>query len=391
MAAGAAVAATSCLKTLGGALLVLGVCLPLGAAVLPEDRTDLLYHSYEGGGVEITGPSVLVRKQFAEKVSVWGNYYVDAVSSASIDVVTTASAYTEERTEKSLGADYLTGKAIMSLSYTQSVENDYEANTAAFSVSQDFFGDLTTLTMGYAQGWDTVGQRGNDAFEEEVERRHYRLGLTQVLTKSMLVGLSYEMITDEGFLNNPYRQVRYADPLDVDGNGRLYEYQFEVYPNTRTSNALALRALYYLPYRAALRAEYRVFTDTWGIDADSVELAYVHPFRKNWVLEAKIRRYQQTAASFYSDLFPYQDAQTHLARDKELSTFSSQALGLGVTYEFEKGWGFIDRASLNLNWDYMRFDYEDFRDLREGTPTPGTEPLYSFDANVLKLFLSIWY
>ncbi len=39
------------------------------AAVLPEDRADLLYHSYDGGGAEISGPSLLVRKKFGEHIS----------------------------------------------------------------------------------------------------------------------------------------------------------------------------------------------------------------------------------------------------------------------------------------------------------------------------------
>lgn len=67
------------------------------AGVLPEDRADALYHRYDGGGVTIDGPSLLVRKKFAEKYSVSANYYMDMVSSASIDVVTTASPYTETR------------------------------------------------------------------------------------------------------------------------------------------------------------------------------------------------------------------------------------------------------------------------------------------------------
>ena len=61
------------------------------AGVLPDDRADVLYHLYDGGGVEIDGPSILVRKKVGKSVSVVGNYYVDMVSSASIDVVTTAS------------------------------------------------------------------------------------------------------------------------------------------------------------------------------------------------------------------------------------------------------------------------------------------------------------
>ena len=76
--------------TAAAALLALP---PAQAAVLPDDRADVLYHRYEGGGVTVDGPSLLVRKKFAEKYSVSANYYVDMVSSASIDVLTTASPY----------------------------------------------------------------------------------------------------------------------------------------------------------------------------------------------------------------------------------------------------------------------------------------------------------
>ena len=75
--------------------LLIGICGRAGAGVLPEERADLLYHVYDGGGVQIDGPSLLVRKNFLEKISVVGNYYMDMVSSASIDVVTTASPYKE--------------------------------------------------------------------------------------------------------------------------------------------------------------------------------------------------------------------------------------------------------------------------------------------------------
>ena len=68
-----------------------------------EDRADVLYHRYQGGGITIDGPSVLVRKKFGEKFAVSANYYVDMVSSASIDVELTASPYKEERTQKSVG------------------------------------------------------------------------------------------------------------------------------------------------------------------------------------------------------------------------------------------------------------------------------------------------
>jgi len=95
-------------------VLVVGVMLAgIGqqsfASVLPEDRTDFLYHRYEGGGVTIDGPSVLIRKSVGKSLSLAANYYVDMISSASIDVITTASPYKEERTQYSLSGVYLRG------------------------------------------------------------------------------------------------------------------------------------------------------------------------------------------------------------------------------------------------------------------------------------------
>ena len=141
-----------------------GIGQAVFASVLPEDRTDFLYHRYEGGGVTIDGPSVLVRKSVGKSVSLSANYYVDMVSSASIDVITTASPYTEERTQYSFSADYLRGNTTMSMGYTNSTESDFDANTYHLAVSQDMFGQLTTLTLSYSYGDDTVGKSDDPTF-----------------------------------------------------------------------------------------------------------------------------------------------------------------------------------------------------------------------------------
>jgi len=361
----------------------LGVCVPLMAAVLPEERADAMYHSYSGGGLEVNGPSILARKSIGKSASVWGNYYVDTITSASIDVVTSASKYTEERTEKSLGADYLYDNTTLSLSYTNSVENDFNANSVNFGISQLMFGDLTTVTLGYAKGWDTITRRNDSAFEKEADRQKYKLGLSQVLTKNLLLDLSFETVTDEGYLNNPYRTVRYLD-------NNLIQTKGEVYPNTRTSHAIAMRALYYLPYRAAIRGEVRGYTDTWGINGNMAELGYIHPTKQGWTYEVSYRTYSQDSADFYSDLFEVEF--DNMARDKELSTFSTRTIGLGVSYEFKKhGWGFIDKGSVNIFYNRIQIDYENFRDLRVTGVTPGTEPLYSLSADVFRIFVSAWY
>ncbi|MEM7083306.1 MAG: DUF3570 domain-containing protein [Pseudomonadota bacterium] len=367
-------------------LFMWGVMASPFAATLPEDRTDILYHGYEGGGADIDGPAIVVRKSFGDKVSLSGKYYVDSVSSASVDVVTTASPYTEERTETSFGASYLYDATQFSLNVTNSDENDFQASSYFFSISQEMFGALTTVSLGYGRGDDTVGRNGDADFTDEVDRQHYQLGLTQVLTKNWIASLDYEAITDEGYLNNPYRSVRF-----LDGSARGYAYESEIYPRTRTSNSVSLKSRYFLKYGAALTFDYRFFSDTWDIQGHTAGIGYVHKFGDDWTFEVGYRFHTQTQAEFYSDLFERPQAQNFLARDKELSSFSDHMGRVGVTYAFpSKILPFVDRGTANLYFNRFRFDYDNFRDLTVDAPV-GEEPLYGFDANVIQFYLSFWY
>lgn len=357
------------------------------AAVLPEDRADALYHVYDGGGVEVTGPSIIVRKKVSEAVSLSGNYYVDSISSASIDVVTTASAYTEERVQNSLSVDFLQGKTLMSAGYTTSVENDFDASTFSFNMSQDMLGDLTNISMGVSFGSNIITKTGDSTFEETMDSRGFHIALSQVVSKNLIMSTVIEVISDEGFLNNPYRSVRYLDGTVPQG----YSYQAEVYPNTRTSNAFAIRGKYYLASKSSIGVGYRWFSDSWGIDSNTFELSYQTAMWDDFIFEVSYRAYDQTAASFYSDLFPFSNAQEFLARDKELSTFSDQSFGFGVSHDFIKnGSGFLKKGSLNAHVDLMQFKYDDFKDLTS-TNSVSNEPLYELDANVYRLFVSVWF
>jgi hypothetical protein len=370
------------------------------AGVLPEDRADMLYHYYDGDGVRIDGPSILVRKKLKQSFSLYGNYYVDSISSASIDVVTTgASPYTEERTELTMGLDYLHDDTLMSISFSDSEESDYSASTLNIGVNQEVFGGMTTIFLGYGRGSDEVRRNLPDGtnepgFREDADRRNYRLGVTQVITRNMVLGINYEAITDEGYLNNPYRSVRFLDPANPSG----YSYQPEVYPRTRTSNAIGLRSRYHLRGSGAIHGGYRYFGDTWGINAHNFDVGYTRPWRQALTFDMSYRFYTQNSADFYSDLFPYENSQNFLARDKELSTFNSHTVRFGMSYDLVKdGWRMLDKASVSFYYDRILYDYDDFSDLRNvdsnGSPVypPGDEPAFSFTSDVLQLFFSVWF
>ena len=373
------------------------------AGVLPEERVDILEHRYEGGGIQVSGPSILVRKNVGSAVSVSANYYVDMVSTASIDVKSSASRYSEKRTEKSLGVDYLHDRTTTSLGYTTSDENDYHAKTYSLGIAQSFFGDLTTLGLGLSFGQDVVGRNikgePDPGFHLDKDRRKYTLSLSQILTKNLIADVNIDSSSEqcmnlqpgESCLNNPYRQVRYISPTGLG-------FQAEKYPLTHNSDAIGLGAIYHLPFRASIRGDVRHFSDSWGVTAKNAEVRYTQEVYKDVLVELRYRLYDQTAADFYSDLFPFKDAQNFLARDKELSPFSDTSLGLGVSYKMPWGLPGIEKSTANFYWDHMQFDYKDFRDYKgfsHSVPTGGyivgEEPLYSFDADIFRFYLSFWF
>ena len=387
---------SSPVRALGAVLLV---CLFLAnntfGAVLPDEKLDLMLHSYKGGGSDIKGPTVLVRKNFSDKVSSWGSYYYDHISSASIDVVTQGSEYSEDHTQINGGLDYLVDRTLLSLSAAKSIQDDYDGNALSFGISQEFFGDLSTLSMSYSQGNDTVKQNGNDSFSEDKMTQRYAVNLTQILTRNWMIAVNLESVAEEGYLQNPYRSDRY-----LAGDGRAV-FEPEFYPSTRNSDAIAVKSIHYLPYRAAIKWEARYFSDSWDISATNFELKYVQPYNDQIILEGKLRYYDQSEAFFYNDLFDFANSQAprpreFRGRDKELSQFSTITVGAGATYELKKPlFSFFDDTSLNLYVDYMQFDYDNFRDARESQQSAdvaaGEESLYSFDAWVSRFFISMRY
>ncbi len=369
-------------------LLLLLLSAAAQAAVLPQDRVDLMYHGYQGGGVSIDGPALMLRKKVGQSVSLSAYYYVDTVSGASIDVQATASAYTESRHEKRLGVDYLAGNSILSLNYAQSDEDDYNAKSMSFAIAHDTFGGMTTLSLEAGLGDDSVGRNGDASFSADVKRNNYKLGWTQVLSSRWIAALNMQVDLDQGFLNNPYRSVRFRDASQPLG----YGYQSEVYPNTRNAVAVSLVNKVYLPYRAALSLNLRHYQDSWDIRAFDAELDYVHPLSASWTLDAKLRWYQQGQAEFYRDLFDFANQQNFMARDKELSEFNNLTLGVGASYLLPS-WAFWPDAKpeLNLQWDHIRFNYHNFRNVTITDAEPGLEPLYRLDANVIRAFFSLYF
>jgi hypothetical protein len=348
---------------LGGALAT----HTAGAAQLPEDRADAMVHVYDGGGVRASGPALLVRKNLADKVSLSASYYVDMVSNASIDVVTTASPFKETRSEYGVGVDYAYRDALMTLALSTSKEPDYKADAVNFDLAQDVFGGMTTVSLGFTRGADKVLRHNDPTFSNRATHWRYRLGATQVLTPRWLASVNTEMVADDGYLGSPYRAARVFGAAVPE---RL--------PTTRTSRAVQFRVVGDLGSRDAVRADYRYFWDTWDIRAHTAELGYSRYLGADLLADGHLRFNSQRKALFYSDNFASET--TYITRNRQLGTFTSAGVGAKLSYTAKQVPG---RYVIKFNTEYqlLRFRYSDFTDIRTGKA-------YSFDANVLEVFLS---
>jgi hypothetical protein len=341
-----------------------------GAATLPADKAETIYHVYDGGGVKADGPALLVRKSLLDKVSVSAQYYVDAVSNASIDVVTTASPFKEKRTAYDFGADWLVRDSLISLGYYKSTEPDYIAEGLSGDLSHEVFGGQTTVAFGFSRSKDLVGEKGTPGWIDKADHWQYRLGLTQILTPRWLMSLNFELVTDSGFLGSPYRVAYVFGAAEQERN-----------PRTRTSRAFKLRTIHdtnaLLP-RSSLRAEYRYYYDTWEIKAHTFEIGGSKYLGQSFLLDASVRSYSQDKALFYSD--NASAVNTFNSRNRQLSTFRSTAVAAKLSYTlpaWRPGWD----TQLTGVLERKQFRFSDFTDLRTGRP-------YAYNANVVQVFVS---
>jgi len=349
-----------------GAMLATGEA---AAADLPEDRADLMLHSFSGGGVDAWGPALFVRKNVMGKVSLFGTYYADIVSNASIDVVTTASPYRETRNEFGLGGDYAVRDSVITLAGSYSTEPDYRASAVNVDVATEAFSGMTTVGLGYTYGSDDVGKKG-EGFFDNAKHWRYRAGVSQVLSPRWVANANFEVVSDSGFLASPYRVALVFGAAVPE---RL--------PGTRTSRTMQFRVIGEVATGLSIRGEYRYFWDTWDITAQNYGVGATARLGEKWLVDGYARYYTQTGALFFTNNATSETQ--YVTRNRQLSPFDSWTVGGKVTYALAGAPGRYE-VLLNGALEYWQSNYSEFTDLRTGS-------LYSFNATVAQVFVTLLF
>jgi hypothetical protein len=247
----------------------------------------------------------------------------DAVTSASVDVVTEATPrFTELRTEADVGGAYAIGAWLPSAHYRYSHEPDYLSNGGGVRTERKL-GPDATLELGYDLTYDLVRRSGTppSVFERPLTTHSADASFSQVIDRATVVRVAYSFVGQDGYMAKPYRYVPLFDPSGL----RLPTKPPENVPDVRLRQALAVRAIRYLAaITGSVRGDYRFYLDDWGIRSHTVELA-VRAARGDRELDLTERLYEQTAADFWRRTYVVLPGTIPQYRsvDKELSHYVS--------------------------------------------------------------------
>lgn len=249
--------------------------------------------------------------------------------------------------------------ALASVGASFSDEYDYTHAGINAKLARDFNERNTTLSFGAALANDTIdpvggaplalapmlglgdlSNRAGGGLSKDV--LDLLVGVTQVVSRHMVVQLDYSLSRSDGYLTDPYKVLSVVDPATGDpvagpaGSG-LDLYLFEKRPETREKQsvfALVKRDL----GGDVLDASYRYMTDDWGVASHTLDLRYRWNFGAGQYLQPHLRFYRQSAADFYRTvLFQGSPLPQSATADQRLGEIDGVTVGLKYGRRMHRG------------------------------------------------------
>jgi hypothetical protein len=249
---------------------------------------------------------------------------VDAVSSASVDVVSAAtSRWDENRIELGADAAIRAAGTDATIGYTTSGENDWRSHSIEVGLARELARKNTTIALGYGFTHNRVGRAEDPTFADELVVHGGQLALTQVLGERTLGSIAYTVQRSTGYHASPYRYVTAAD-----GTSRP-----ETHPDERLRHAVTVRVLRAIGGATSIDAQYRIYADDWGIASHTVTAAIAHELTDSIDLRVRGRGYYQGRAAFYRET--YEMPMQYMTADRELSTFWDAGGGVRLAWHGE--------------------------------------------------------
>jgi hypothetical protein len=310
--------------------------------------------------------------QPTEGWSVGGQYLVDVVSAASVDIVSTASRrWQEVRQAGALDAAYKPGAFGAAVSGALSVEPDYVGWTAAAVATQDLLDQNVTASFGLSHGHDVAGRTGTpfSVFSHTLDREGLKAGLTLVLGSATLATFLFDAGLEHGDPSKPYRYVPLFAPGVSVARGasigqvnelRVSARPLEQLPLVRDRFALTGGLLHRFA-AATLRIDERLYADSWALLASSTDARALFDWGRRFELGPHVRVHAQSAVSFWQRAYvlrPGYDFPSLRTGDRELGPLVGMTLGFTVRFKLGP-LGALDQWRLGLDINVTETRYLD--------------------------------
>jgi hypothetical protein len=285
-----------------------------------------LYGSYyKERSTRIFSPMMKLQAELPWESEIQVGYLLDQITSASGAAGHPGedAVFQEYRHEFEVaGAIQLLDLFKPALRFRYSNEPDYKSIGFDAAVSFDLFDDSTSLTGGFSFLSDVITENMPDGqvrdpsvpeFEEKLKTYLARVGLTQVLTPELIMGVDLETQIARGFQENQYRDA-------------------EQHPRDRNRYAGSIWFAYRIePSRTTIRLDQRVYVDTWHLHAFTAELRVTQRIVPSLEIEPRIRFHIQDNVFFGEPVT--RGNEVFRTRDPKLLAFNAQTFGLQLSWE----------------------------------------------------------
>jgi hypothetical protein len=311
----------------------------------------------------VVAPRVRVTAPIAEPTRVSVTYAADVWTSASVDIMASASKVpvTEQRDELDVSLDHELEDVTLTAAYRFSNEPDYVSHGGSGGFSYDFADNNSTIAVGISGSTDQVGKAGDPQFARATGTFGGRLSFTQVLGPGTLAQVMYELSHVAGYQGSPYRYIPIGNDAEctsatkgVSGLSTLCVP--EANPNERLRHSASLELRQALGEVVSLGLAYRLYKDDWGVLSHTVRADLAWKLNPDTILSPRYRFYTQNAANHYRSR--YLEPQRYLTNDKELSPLSSHRVAL----ELDRLWRFETSEVLTTTFSAAAifYSYDDF-------------------------------
>ena len=293
-------------------------------------------------------------------------YSVDVWTSASVDIVASASKpVTEQRDELNLGVDRVFGDLTLRSNYRYSTEPDYVSHAGSVSIAWDLANKAVTLAWSATGSADHVGRAGDPNFAESVSTLSTGLSLTHVVDRNTVIQALYDLSAVRGYQSSAYRYVAFGSDGPCAAAASFCRPEHD--PRERLRHALALRVRRALSTEWSVGGGYRAYVDDWGIVSHTAKADLAWAPLPRSTLALSYRYYTQNAADHYKAQYSASDVGlNYYTRDKELSPLSSQRVALEFDWVWElahDGSGLLTAIAVGSTF----YRYRDFSMLTQTT------------------------